>query len=221
MNGVLAAAAAALALSAAPLSAQWGIFGRSSSGIPAGHMPPRGMCRVWIDGVPAGHQPQPTDCRTAERQRGYYEQRYGQNARVVYGDRSNGRYDDRYDRRSAGAIILGKRNGDGTVYGDRNGTNCRYIERVIAGRVIRQRVCDDNGVYDRNGRIYDRNGRVYDRNGRVYDRNGNVVYRRDRRNDRRNDRWGWDNRRDDRDSDSDSDGRYKQKRKHKNDRGRW
>lgn len=203
---VVLAAAAAVTLSAAPLSAQWGgIFGRSSNGVPAGHMPSRGMCRVWIDGVPPGRQPRQTDCRTAERQRPYYEQRYGRNARVLYGDRSNGRYDTR-DR---GAIILGKRNGDGTVYGDRNGTNCRYVERVIAGRVIRQRVCDQNGVYDRNGRIYDRNGRVYDRNDRVYDRNGNVVYGRDRRDDR----WGWDNRRrDDRDSDGG--------RKHRGKRGR-
>ncbi len=202
MNVVLAGAAA-LTLSAAPLSAQWGIFGgRSSNGVPAGHVPSRGMCRVCIDGVAPGRQPRQTDCRTAERQRPYYEQRYRRNARVIYGERSNGRYDTR-DR---GAIVLGKRNGDGTVYGDRNGTNCRYVERVIAGRVIRQRVCDDNGVNDRNDR-------VYDRNGRVYDRNGNVVYRRDSRDDR----WGWDNRRNDRDSDRDS--KHGGKHRGKNGRG--
>ena len=211
INAVLAGAAA-LTLSAAPLSAQWGIFGgRSSNGVPAGHMPSRGMCRVWIDGVPPGRQPRQTDCRTAERQRPYYEERYRRNARVIYGDRSNGRYDTR-DR---GAIVLGKRNGDGTVYGDRNGTNCRYVERVIAGRVIRQRVCDQNGVYDRDGRVYDRNGRVYDRNGRVYDRNGNVIYRRDDRDDR----WGWDNRRNDRDSDSDR--KHGGKHRGKKGRGHW
>lgn len=193
---VVLTAVAAVTLSAAPLSAQWGdIFGRSSDrGVP------RGMCRVWIDGVAANRQPRATDCRTAERERPYYEQRYGRRARVVYGERTN--RNDRYDNRNSGAIILGKRNGDGTVYGDRNGTNCRNVERVIAGRVIRQRVCDNNrdvygngGVYDRNGRIYDQNGRVYDRNGRVYDRNGNVISRRDRRDDR----WG----RNDRDSDDD------------------
>ena len=190
---VVLTAAAAVALSAAPLSAQWGIFGsRSSDRIPPGHMPSRGMCRVWIDGLPPGQQPRQTDCRTAERQRPYYEDRYGRSARVIYGDRS--RRHDRYDTRN-GAVVLGRRVGDGSVHG-RTGTNCRYVERVIAGRVIRQRVCDDNGVYDRGGR--------------VYDRNGNVVYRRDGRYER--------------DSDSDSDGRGKGKGKHKNKNkgnGRW
>jgi hypothetical protein len=205
---VVLTVAAAVTLSAAPLSAQWGIFGRNSNGVPAGHMPSRGMCRVWIDGVPPGQQPRQTDCRTAERQRPYYEQRYGRNARVIYGDRSN--RNDRYDTRNGG-IILGRRTGDGTVYGDRNGTNCRYVERVIAGRVIRQRVCDGNSVYDRNGQVYDRNGRVYDRNGNVIYRRDDV-YRRDR-NDRRDGRWG----RNDRDSDDDK-GRGKNKDKHKNKR---
>ena len=199
---VVLSAAAALTLSAAPLSAQWGIFGRSSSSdIPPGHMPSRGMCRVWIDGVPPGRQPRQTDCRTAERQRPYYEQRYRRNARVIYGSRSNGRYDSR------SGVIYGDRSSsrNDVIYG-RSGSNCRYVERVIAGRVIRQRVCDNNGgVYDRNGRVYDRNGNViygrsgvYDRNGRVYDRNGS--------------------RRDDRDSDSDHRGKGKHKGKGK---GRW
>ena len=35
--------------------------------IPRGHLPPEGMCRVWIDGVPPGRQAHPTDCRTAVR----------------------------------------------------------------------------------------------------------------------------------------------------------
>ena len=212
INGVLAAAAA-LTLSAAPLSAQWGIFGRnSSSDVPRGQMPSRGMCRVWIDGVAPGRQPRQTDCRTAERQRPYYEQRYGRRARVLYGSQSNGRYDTR------NGTIYGDRNG--TIY-DRNGDNCRSVERVVAGRVIRQRVCDDNStVYDRNGRVYDRNGRVSDRNGRVYDRNGNVVYSRTGRDDR----GGWDNRRDNRrnDRDSDFDGKHKNKNKDKGKgRGHW
>jgi hypothetical protein len=159
-------------------------------------MPSRGMCRVWIDGVPPGRQPRQTDCRTAERQRPYYEQRYGRRARVVYGDRSYG---------------------NRTVYGDRNGTNCRYVERVIAGRVIRQRVCDDNGgVYDRNDRVYDRNGNViYRRDGVYRDSRGRVVHR-DGRGVWRDSRGRvYDRRRNDRDSDSDSDGRGRNKNKNK------
>src|SRR5688500_14244272 len=94
LNVVLTAAAAALTLSAAPASAQWGIFGQRSDQVSSRDMPPRGMCRVWIDGVSRDRQPRATDCRTAERQRVYYEQRYGRNARVIYGDRSNGRYEN-------------------------------------------------------------------------------------------------------------------------------
>ncbi|MDQ3997334.1 MAG: hypothetical protein M3303_09990 [Gemmatimonadota bacterium] len=210
---VVLTAAAAVTLSAAPLSAQWGIFGRNSSSnrVPAGHMPSRGMCRVWIDGVPAGHQPRQTDCRTAERQRPYYEERYRRNARVIYGDRSNGRYDTRNS-----SVIFGR--GNGGVYDDRNGTNCRYVERVVAGRVIRQRVCDNNGgvygdrVYDRNGNvIYRRDGVYRDSRGRVVHRDSRGVYRDSRGRI-------YDRRRNDRDSDSDGRGRGKNKNKH---RGRW
>lgn len=35
--------------------------------VPPGHMPPPGMCRVWIVGRPAGHQPRPTSCAKAFR----------------------------------------------------------------------------------------------------------------------------------------------------------
>jgi hypothetical protein len=30
--------------------------------IPPGHMPPRGMCRVWFKDRPPGHQPPPVSC---------------------------------------------------------------------------------------------------------------------------------------------------------------
>jgi hypothetical protein len=49
------------------------------SRVPPGHLPPAGMCRVWIDGVPPGHQPPVTDCGTAQAQR-------TANSRVIYGD---------------------------------------------------------------------------------------------------------------------------------------
>ena len=68
----------ALAL-ATPLSAQGRDRHRGPDDIPAGHRPPPGMCRVWIDGVPPGQQPAPTDCRTAIRNR-------PSNGRVVFGD---------------------------------------------------------------------------------------------------------------------------------------
>ena len=72
--------------------------------IPPGHMPPAGMCRVWIQGVPPGQQPAPTDCATARATA-------PANSRIVYGgdvndrfkgdhryDRNDRRYDPRYDR---------------------------------------------------------------------------------------------------------------------------
>lgn len=37
--------------------------GRANLGIPAGHLPPPGECRVWHPDRPAGHQPPPGDCR--------------------------------------------------------------------------------------------------------------------------------------------------------------
>ena len=57
---------------------------RTSSRVPPGHLPPRGLCRVWIDGVPPGQQPPVTDCATAEQMRWRTA-----NARVIYGDRES------------------------------------------------------------------------------------------------------------------------------------
>jgi hypothetical protein len=68
----------------------------NSQGIPPGHMPAAGQCRVWYDGVPPGRQPRATSCREAERVAAR-----DRNARVIYGDdrydnrNDNGRYEDR------------------------------------------------------------------------------------------------------------------------------
>ena len=37
-------------------------------GIPPGHLPPPGECRVWMPGTPPGHQRAPGSCSTLERQ---------------------------------------------------------------------------------------------------------------------------------------------------------
>lgn len=71
---------------AAPLAAQG--KGRGNDGIPPGHRPPAGMCRIWIDGVPPGHQPAPTDCQTAVARR-------PANARVIFGGEEDGRRSNR------------------------------------------------------------------------------------------------------------------------------
>jgi hypothetical protein len=62
-------------LAAAPLAAQ----NNKPQDVPPGHLPPAGMCRIWIDGVPAGQQAAPTDCPTAVRNR-------PANGRVIFGD---------------------------------------------------------------------------------------------------------------------------------------
>lgn len=38
---------------------------RRYSGIPRGHLPPPGMCRVWLHDRPPGQQPAPMSCRRA------------------------------------------------------------------------------------------------------------------------------------------------------------
>lgn len=36
-------------------------------GVPPGHMPPSGQCRIWYQDRPPGHQPPPGDCRRLSR----------------------------------------------------------------------------------------------------------------------------------------------------------
>lgn len=73
-------------VTAAPAFAQG--RGRSKQGVPPGHLPPEGLCRVWYRGVPPGRQPSPTRCREAERIASR-----DRNARVYSRDR--GRMDER------------------------------------------------------------------------------------------------------------------------------
>ena len=53
----------------------------NAQGIPPGHLPRAGECRVWYDGVPPGRQPAPTSCDNAERIASQTR-----TARVIYGD---------------------------------------------------------------------------------------------------------------------------------------
>ncbi|HYC50259.1 MAG TPA: hypothetical protein VEB19_04030 [Gemmatimonadaceae bacterium] len=109
---------------------------RGSAKVPRGHLPPRGMCRVWIDGVPPGHQPAVTSCAQAERDRFRYS-----NARVIYGDRESfpgkgkGRYgtdDGRRECSVIGSVITGCRD-DSVDRRDRDDDD-RYEVKASKGR---------------------------------------------------------------------------------------
>ncbi len=149
-----------LGLSTSPLAAQErGRYGDRSRGIPPGHLPPPGECRVWYDDRPAGHQPPPTSCREAERVAS--RDRY---ARVIYGD-SSGRRDDGWwkrddnGRRDRGRAIP-RRDPSGYPYPDRYPSPDRspYPEnrypspdrypREQDGRYSYSRVPFDNGYKD-------------------------------------------------------------------------
>jgi len=47
--------------------------------VPRTHLPPPGMCRIWLDNVPASQQPAPTDCASAVRN-------LPRNGRVVFSE---------------------------------------------------------------------------------------------------------------------------------------
>ena len=47
--------------------------------VPRTHLPPPGMCRIWLDNVPAAQQPAPTDCASAVRNQ-------PRNGRVIFSD---------------------------------------------------------------------------------------------------------------------------------------
>lgn len=114
-TGAMGASLLALAL-LAPTSVEAQSRGRGG-GVPPGHLPPPGECRVWHDDRPPGHQPPPTSCGAAQRD----AYRYG--GRVIYG--GGERRDDRWrgERRDR----------------ERDGRNCTARER-------RERECDDSPV---------------------------------------------------------------------------
>jgi hypothetical protein len=71
---------AALAAGGAALEAQ----GRPQpqdgrTAVPPSHIPPPGMCRIWLDNVPPAQQPAPTDCASAARN-------LPRNGRLIYSD---------------------------------------------------------------------------------------------------------------------------------------
>ena len=109
--------------------------GKDKQGVPPGHRPPAGMCRIWINGVPPGRQPAPTDCETAVRNQ-------PANSQIIWGDNTTRRGrnvadDDRRNRerdRSGGY----RRDSHGHLYdpscvdNDRNGW-CDYHPEIRSG----------------------------------------------------------------------------------------
>ena len=63
---------------------------KGNQGVPPGHRPPAGMCRIWINNVPPGHQPAPTDCETAVRNQ-------PANSQIIWGDNTTPRARNVYD----------------------------------------------------------------------------------------------------------------------------
>lgn len=68
----LLAAAACSSISATQSNQPAPALRRSAStaatlGIPPGHLPPSGQCRIWLPGEPPGHQPRSRSCAAIER----------------------------------------------------------------------------------------------------------------------------------------------------------
>lgn len=80
--------------------------GRRAQGIPPGHLPPAGQCRVWYDNLPPGRQPAPTNCDRAEQLAAR-----DPDARVIYGNRGS-RADDGWRINGDGGRRGGSRLGD-------------------------------------------------------------------------------------------------------------
>ena len=139
-----------------------------SQGVPAGHLPPAGECRVWYDGRPPGQQPPPTDCRSAER---VASREW--DARVIYGGRRDtgqrSRERDEADvgvwRDGGGARRLpwppGAREGNGYPNGpsgSRDQSDPAFANGYRDGLVQGQRDAQDNDRYNPTGSSNYRNG---------------------------------------------------------------
>ena len=127
-------------LGAAPLAAQ-GLQGRGP--VPAGHMPPPGMCRVWIDGVPPGQQPAPTDCASAVRNR-------PANGRVIFGEDVRRK---KFKGKTAAASLGDRYNDKRTRRADgRYDREDGRYDRDARGQQAASNLCEDR---DRDGRCDD------------------------------------------------------------------
>ena len=73
---------AAVLGAASPLHAQRGDRDNKED-VPRTHLPPPGMCRIWLTNVPPAQQPAPTDCASAVRNR-------PENGRVIFNDQNRG-----------------------------------------------------------------------------------------------------------------------------------
>jgi hypothetical protein len=129
MRMTFSLAVLALVLAAAPLSAQ--ARKHVVAKIPPGQLPPKEMCRVWIDGVPPGQQPPVTNCATALANR-------VPNSRVIFGDRES------FPGRGKNALKTETANGE-------VGRTCSVWDAVVVdGRLVN--VCRDDVVLDKRGR---------------------------------------------------------------------
>jgi hypothetical protein len=166
---------------ASPLNAQAQRQGPSGS-VPASHMPPPGMCRIWIDNVPPGQQPAPTDCATAVRNR-------PANAKVIFGDdaqqsqkvRNRGQWQKRaslFGSDLGGRIVLPKLQG-----GDEPGRRAASAEPMpdmAAGALVArgQRTADVSrwlGGQDATPQLLDTNRNGVPRRVSWVDDSGRVV----------------------------------------------
>jgi hypothetical protein len=105
----------------------------SDNRVTRGHMPPRGMCRVWLEGVPAGRQPRITGCETALRNRPV-------NGRVLFGNDGITRSDGRHGQYTVYRVLL-------------NNRRCEVRERFDRyGRAHYERRCEQSRRASRDGR---------------------------------------------------------------------